>query len=95
MERIADAEGYDLLAVMFIDLIAGSTTLHFSGGLAEEAGSELDGTGQNRDFTYGSIMSRKKDVIPLITILLKRKKHRKSSIYNSFIIILLNDSLYL
>lgn len=74
MERLADSEGYDLLAVMFIDLLAGSTTLHFSGGLAEEAGAELDGTGQNRDFTYGSIMSRKKDVIPLITNIIEKKK---------------------
>lgn len=74
MDQMAIAGAYDLLTVIFVDLVASSTTLHFAGNLAEEVATDLGGMAHGEDSKYGYIMSRKKDVIPLITNIIEKKK---------------------
>ncbi|MBR5786937.1 MAG: hypothetical protein IKY41_09615, partial [Clostridia bacterium] len=62
-----------LLMVIFVDLKEGLTTLRFaSGGISEEIKSDLGGNNHEEDFCYNTIMSRKKDVIPLITNIIEK-----------------------
>lgn len=73
MENIAAGDTYDLLMVIFVDLKEGLTTLRFaSGGISEEIKSDLGGNNHEEDFCYNTIMSRKKDVIPLITNIIEK-----------------------
>ena len=74
MNKMAAAGSYDLLTVIFVDLGASKTTLHFTGMLAEEVAADIGGMNHGEDFTYEYIMSRKKDVIPLISNIIEKKK---------------------
>lgn len=74
MDQTAASGMYDLIAVIFVDLKEGCTTLHFAGSLAADAASELGGASISSDYKYNYIMSRKKDVIPLITNIIEKKK---------------------
>lgn len=74
MEKIAVNGDFDLLTVIFVDLVSSKTSLHFSGSLSEIISSDLGGTNHVDDFIYDYIMSRKKDVIPLITNIIEKQK---------------------
>ena len=55
-------------------MASGTTTLHFAGNLAEDIASDLGGVNHGDEITYKNIMSRKKDVIPLITNFIEKQK---------------------
>ena len=74
MEKLSAGDAYDLLTVIFVDLSAGTTTLHFIGSLAEDIAADIGVKAQNGDFVFETIMSRKKDVIPLITNIIEKQK---------------------
>ena len=74
MEKLSAGDAYDLLTVIFVDLSSGTTTLHFVGSLAEEIATDIDVKEQSGDFIFETIMSRKKDVIPLITNIIEKQK---------------------
>ena len=63
-----------LFVVIFVDLASGTTTLHFAGNLAEEISSDLGGVNHGDEIVFNNIMSRKKDVIPLITNFIEKQK---------------------
>lgn len=74
MKKVAAGDTYDLLVVIFVDLGSGTTTLHFVGNLSEEVAADLGGVKHSDEFVYNNIMSRKKDVIPLITNIIEKQK---------------------
>lgn len=74
MKKVSAGDTYDLLVVIFVDLGSGTTTLHFVGNLAEEVAADLGGVKHSDEFVYNNIMSRKKDVIPLITNIIEKQK---------------------
>ncbi len=74
MSKMAVNGEYDLLTVIFVDLKEGVTTLHFAGSLTGDVVSDLGRSDGSGDYTYDYIMSRKKDVIPLITNTIEKKR---------------------
>lgn len=75
MEKLAIEGAYDLLMVIFVDLKEGTTTLRFAGsGLSDEITKLLDTAKNTNEFVYKTIMSRKKDVIPLVTNLIEKQQ---------------------
>lgn len=74
MKKVAAGDTFDLLVVIFVDLGSGTTTLHFVGNLSEEVAADLGGVKHSDEFVYNNIMSRKKDVIPLITNIIEKQK---------------------
>lgn len=74
MDKLSFGDAYNLLVVIFVDLASGTTTLHFAGNLAEEISSDLGGVNHGDEIVFNNIMSRKKDVIPLITNFIEKQK---------------------
>ena len=74
MDKLSFGDAYNLLVVIFVDLASGTTTLHFAGSLAEEIATDLGGPNHGEEIVFKNIMSRKKDVIPLITNFIEKQK---------------------
>ena len=66
MNMKAESENYALLVMMITDLNNKTTELQLSGRIAESVAEELGIETDAMNVIYSSLMSRKKDVIPLI-----------------------------
>ncbi len=66
MNKKAENDDYALLVMMITDLNNKTTELQLSGRIAESVAEELGIDTDAKNVIYSSIMSRKKDVIPLI-----------------------------
>lgn len=72
MKEKAINENYSLLTVMIIDLERKCTELQFAGTLAYEVSIGLDIDVATKSIEYPSILSRKKDVIPLLASVIEK-----------------------
>ncbi len=72
-EKSRDSE-YALMVIIFTDLGEKRTELHFAGELAETVLKELEAPAGSSAMVYPYIMSRKKDVIPLIAMMIEKMR---------------------
>ncbi len=72
MDQTAVRDGYDLLALMITELSSRTTELYVDGKLSEAVIKELSPENDGKKVKFDRLMSRKKDIIPLIDTVIEK-----------------------